>query len=266
MTLQPKQLLFWASALVMPSMAHAVSSQTAQIFNKENRELEPPPKTLRANSEEASLRFREGSSRIARKVAKNDESEASASLEPSTIEIPETRTVTAPYDGAYTRPRSTARRKSNGYSGDRFFGLGFMAAGAYGIFGAEVDFTLAPDWSAGFGLGTGMSYNTWAAHARHFFMRGRWSPMLEAGYAQWSVGKIPANKEGVMPGYLSQRFFENADGQIPTARSAYLLYPGIGVLYQHESGLAGIMELQYFVNASDFSGALYGTFGMYYFF
>lgn len=255
--------------------AFAVSVRTAEIFNKGNRELAPPPRSLKANSEDARLRMRTGSERLARKIARSDSEEGSASASLVPVEDPddsvESGSASASSPSAYrparTRSMAKAERRSRGYNGDRFFGLGFVGAGAYGVFGAEADFGIGDNWTAGFGLGTGMAYSTWAVHGRYYFQQARWSPLVEVGYAQWDLSKIPRDGAGsIMPHHLAQRFFGVNGDQVEGPSTAHIIYPGLGVMYQNRTGLAALFEIQYFVNASDFSGALMGTMGVFFYF
>lgn len=250
--------------------ASAVSPRTAEIFRKERRELTPPPRKLRANSENADLRYASGAERVSRKLAADEEGQhdtrsASASLE-NDDEDEREDTGGAPFRRYKPHARSLFPRRSQGYSGDRTFGLGFLGAGAYGVFGAEVDFGVTRDWSAGFGVGTGMSYSTWGAHGRYYFQNARWSPLVEVGYAQWHLGRAPVDGSPVLPSHLAKILFANGNGRLRESSTAHVVYPGMGVLYQHKSGLAAIAELQYFISATNFTGALFGTMGAYFYF
>lgn len=248
--------------------ANAVSPRTAEIFRKERRELSPPPRKLRANSENADLRYATGAERVSRKLASEEEdresrsASATASIE---SDDEDERDEGAPFRRFKPRARSVFPRRSQGYSGDRTFGLGFLGAGAYGVFGAEVDFGVTRDWSAGFGVGTGMSYSTWGAHGRYYFQNARWSPLVEVGYAQWHLGRAPVDGSAVLPSHLTKILFA-PNGRLRDSSTAHVIYPGMGVLYQHRSGLAAIAELQYFISATNFTGALFGTMGAYFYF
>lgn len=259
-------------ALGMPLVSHALSQKTAEIFQKSRRELGPPPKGLKATEENSSLRYKTAAQRLDKKTESDsgDDAFASATLTPSDDFDEEDRPAAA----SSPRPRRMSRsrglslaRRTEGFDGHRFFGLGFLGAGAYGVFGAEVDFGINRDWTAGFGLGTGMSYNTWGIHGRYFLQKARWSPLVEFGYAQWNLSRVPIDGSGVIPGHLSKIFFENKDGLGGyQPKVAHIIYPGVGVLYQHRSGLAALFELQYFISATNFSGGLFGTMGAYFYF
>lgn len=253
-------------AVLSAADAFALSTQVSDIFRKDRRELEPPPRSLRATAENSAVRYSNGNARLARKTDEEDENvgSASASLFGNDDEdAPEAKPRRQSY-----RARSTSMaRRHQGFVGDRYFGLGFVGAGAYGVFGGEVEFgVVPPDWTFGFGVGTGMSFSTWGLHARYFLEQARWSPLVELGYAQWSLGRVPADGLSVSPTHLSHLLFEDRKGEITRSRTAHLIYPGIGVLYQHKSGLAALFELQYMISARNFLGALYGTFGFFFYF
>jgi hypothetical protein len=276
-------LLALVAAAAPTQPAWAVSRKVAEIFRKDNRELPPPPKSLRASAADPDERFKAGVSRLTDKpaaastpkasvVKKNEEDDdAPETVSVKAPSVDESTWSTLPKASATESARPSLRRARPhrdyvSFDGRRTFGIGFMGAGAYGVFGAEVDFGLNEQWTAGFGLGTGMSYNTWGAHARYFIQTAKWSPLIEGGFARWNMGKVPVDGESVIPNHISQRFFADSNGVIPSPRAIYILYPGVGVLYQHRSGLAALLELQYFIHASNFAGGLFGTTGVYYYF
>jgi hypothetical protein len=66
---------------------------------------------------------------------------------------------------------------------------------------------------------------------------------------------------------MSERFLENKNGLLYPGTRAHLLYPGLGILYKHKSGIGFIAQVQYFINASGgFTGALGASSGIYMFF
>ncbi len=138
----------------------------------------------------------------------------------------------------------------------------------FSLFGINLDVSVLYNskLTAGFGLGTGMSYSTWGVHGRYFLQKSRWSTLVEMGYAQWHLGRVPRDGSAVIPNHLYRIFFEGSGRGILKPKTAHIVYPGIGVLYQHRSGLAALFELQYFVSATNFSGALFGTTGVYFYF
>ncbi len=146
-------------------------------------------------------------------------------------------------------------------------GLGFVGAGAYGLFGAELELALTPQWSAGFGIGTGLSYSTWGAYTR-FYFSGRESLQAygQFGYSNWHVGKANSDVADIRPAYLSERFLQDEGGDVPPDATAHLVYPAIGVLYQHRDGLAFGAQLMYFISATSFQGAPGGALSFYYYF
>jgi hypothetical protein len=249
----------WMLILAMgSSQGWALSNETAKIFDKKNRKLAAPPKSLRADKENPKLRFND-------QVDRAPSSEAAIESQP-VQSMPEFKDpeLQSYWDNRVEKRED--RLTKFAFSGQRTFGLGFVGAGAYGVFGMEFDFTAGQDWSFGFGLGTGMTYSTWGLHGRYFLKQGRLSSFIEAGYANWYMGKVPTSTEGDSSNYLLKRFvYQN--GQPPgSASRANIVYPGLGLLYQNSSGLAAMAQLQYMISARDFSGGLFASSGIYYYF
>lgn len=230
-------LLLWSA--LHSFQALAVSDKVQAIFDKKNRTVAPPSSDQQASP-------------------------------PSSI---------APLDRDFEEPKQSARdgykktrndRHQSGlrdtaFDGERIFGVGFMGAGSYGIFGAEVDLGIEKDWSIGLGIGTGMTYSTWSTYVRRYFKQGKVNTFFQVGYANWFLSKVPSGGDEVLPSFLSKRFFTD-DGVNLVRKRAHLLYPGLGVLFQHDSGLAALAMLQYLVSIDGFNGALFGGLGLYYYF
>ena len=168
--------------------------------------------------------------------------------------------------GGRPRPRNKHNRSGDVMS-DRVFGLGFVGAGAYGVFGGEVEFDFGQRWAGGFGLGTGIDYSSWGLYSRYYLREERIRTFLQMGYANWYMGKVPPRGQEVAPSFITNRFFEKtASGGFKADNRAHIVYPGIGVFFQQSDGLAAMVQLQYFISATDFSGALFGSLGVYYYF
>lgn len=178
-------------------------------------------------------------------------------------ELPDAEERTDYYQQLREKKRS---RGVPAFDGERVFGIGFRGAGAYGIFGAEFELGIDENLGFGLGIGTGMSYSAWASHLRYYFKsKGRVNTFFQAGYANWFLGKVPDDVLEIRPFYLGERFFET-DGALAIKR-VHIMYPAVGVLFQHESGLAAELLLQYLINLSGgLNGALYGGFGWSYYF
>jgi hypothetical protein len=244
-------------------MGEIVVSQTAsEILNKKNRVFEPPPKSLKANSEDKEFRIKTEAKRVEEGLKSfpvgdpetNSESQEGATTSTSTKTL-----------RSKLKNRDAIRR-GYGFSGERVFGLGFVGAGAYGIFAGEIDVAVNDDLSLGAGLGTGMSYSSWGLYARFYMKQSTLSSFFQAGYANWYMGKAPESAEDLAPYYLTKRFFVSETGRLPQSLRIHLLYPAMGVLYQHESGLAITGQLQYLINIQDFFGGLAGSLGFHYYF
>jgi len=289
-----KKLFLIIIALFSPLAARALSSQAERIFSKERRVIPPPPRTLLAERGPPTpgryaYRVATESSRTSRaprqpaaahrKKYKDIEVSTQPVKEEEIEEVAEEASaveeqpVTEPYAKKKSKKRSS--QSENGEYGantdseverDKNFGLGLVGGGAYGIFGAEIAFKVDDQWSAGFGLGTGMSYDTWGLQSRYHFREGTFSPFVQGGYANWYLRRISRTGEKVKPEYLANRFFDDKNGQLSEEKRLHLLYGGIGVLYQGTGGVATSVQLQYFIHLRGFEGGLFGALGVYYYF
>ncbi len=259
------------AALCVPIISNALSDQVMRIFSKDRRLIAAPPRTLLADRRPSGA-----------KQKKYKDLEVSTKPEDeSDVEKIEEQPVSEPYSKKAHRKKKVesedqAERTQNegneekastgGRHHQRTFGVGLVGGGAYGVFGGEVDFRIADQWSGGFGVGTGMSYSTWGIQSRYFFSEGAFSPFTQMGYASWYLERISHTGEKVKPEYLANRFFGDKNGKLTEDSRLHLIYGGIGVLYQAASGVAASLQLQYFIHLQGFEGGLYGAFGMYYYF
>lgn len=276
----------------------AYSDKVNRIFDKRQRTLDAPPRSLRADRKPstpaASPRFPAADSEPGSTVMASGKEVPSGPSDGGTVNpatalpapprnietesrmekldfqpvAPLGRPRPVPQTSYMERNRSAIRSdklSSVAFSGERVFGIGFVGGAQYGVFGAEIDFKVDESWSAGFGWGTGMSYSTWGLHARRYLHRGTFSTFMKFGYANWHLGQVPRDGENVSPQFLVKRFL-GVDGNLVLNKTAHLVYPSIGIDYQHESGIAFHALLQYLVGVSDFSGALYAGAGFFYYF
>jgi len=260
-----------------------VPDDVSKIFDKNQRRLENPPTALRSNDTNADTRYFSGMKRLNRSVGAEDESQSQ--VPPSDANSLEVMDPITSISNPQPAPTASSRvvivrdgisdsrdqkRQASlseyGFNGRRVFGVGFVGAGAYGIFGAEVDFGFGNDWSGGFGIGTGMAYSTWGLHARKTFATGNLTPYFQVGYANWFLSRNPYREDEIYPLYLGEQFLQDKDGNFKVRKRIHLVYPALGLLYQSESGLAFMMHLQYLISALDFKGALAGSFGMHFYF
>lgn len=248
--------------LFLIPQAMALSPEAANILSKKNRRLQAPPRALRASEANVDLRYASGRSRLA---SSNSSSSYGSELE----SVP----VTSPNDYINTPPGGSASMSfdyGNGSNSklDRVFGLGFVSAGAYGVFGAELDFSLLDEWTFGFGVGTGMNYSSWGLHSRYLLRKSAaFTPFVELGYANWRLDKISSRRGEVLPAHLAERFFsKNKSGRLDQGDTAHIVYPGFGVSYMLASGLSLVGQAQYMIHLGDFSGGLTGSAGVYYYF
>lgn len=243
---------------VVPS-AMALSPEAANILSRKNRRLEAPPRALRASEANVDLRYASGRSRLAANSSSGNDSELES--------IP----VTSPSDYINT-PRSGGSMSFDYDTGhsklDRIFGLGFVSAGAYGVFGAELDFSLLNEWTFGFGVGTGMNYSSWGLHSRYIVRKSAaFTPFIEIGYANWRLDKVSNRNGEVLPAHLAERFFsKDGSGKLLSGDTAHIIYPGMGISYMLATGLSLSGQAQYMVNLGDFSGGLTGSAGIFYYF
>ncbi len=262
------------SVLVFSLGAHAVPKDVARIFDKSQRRLEAPPESLRSDETNADSRYFSGVNRVQRRLS-SDETVVAAGSDNLEVSDP----VTAPPTPQTVPPTSSRvvirgdrgerreqRLGSYAFDGRRVFGVGFVGAGSYGIFGAEVDFGFGNQWAGGIGIGTGMAYSSWGFHARKYFQSGNLTPYVQFGYANWTLQRDPFRENEVYPIYLGEQFLQNKDGSFKVRKPVHLIYPALGILFQSQSGLAFSMQLQYLISALDFRGALAGGFGLHFYF
>jgi hypothetical protein len=232
------------------------ANEVSRILNKDNRNLDNPPASLRANNESSDMRYATGIKRT--QAALN----SGESLETVPVQSTEPSFQTPQYTARYRPSRALSE-----WFGERNLGVGFIGGGAYGVFGAETDLKITDDWSAGIGVGTGMSYRTWGLHGRYLFRQSPLTGFIEGGYANWYVYKVSKTGREVYPQHMSERFLERKNGVLLPGTRAHLLYPGVGMLYKHKSGMGAMAQVQYFINASGgFTGALGASGGLYMFF
>jgi len=262
--------LWFLSVAALSWESRASSSyadRTQQIFDRNNRVLESPPKSLRSRDDEMDRRVQKEKRRWLASETAEPKSD-SETLEISTPPLEEVPVRAA--DTARRAELRAQRRESRvgdyAFSGERVFGIGFVGAGAYGIFGTEFDFAVEENLSVGFGIGTGMTYSTWGLQARKSFQGGRLNTFVQVGYANWYMGRVSERDFEVRPQYIADRFFEKKASRFVEGSRVHLAYPGLGVLFQHSSGLAAIVQIQYLLSLSDFAGALSGSAGLYFYF
>lgn len=272
------------------SFAAEVDEEISKIFDRRQRQLSSPPKSLRARgASKDDARFQEGLNRVQRRMATTPEEPATDAVD-DTADIPaaegdlsETK-VNAPLipaaastsesrKGKIVIIRESRREKRQGvlnsysFDGNRAVGLGLVGGGAYGIFGAEVDLGFGAKWSGGFGVGTGMAYSTWGIYARKYFSEGPLSTFIQIGYANWNISGVTYREKAIYPEYLANLFFDKSpSGDFSSRKGVHLVYPSTGFLYQTKSGLAYSLALQYFINSANFTGALYAGTGMHFYF
>lgn len=261
------------ASLASISARASVSNEVQSIFDKNKRRLAPPPRSLRADKAQMDYRYSTGAERAEQLYLKEGNYAEATTALPTEADFENnvrSSPVTSPFSrDAYSAAEVPHRRKrkiSSGFDGERVFGLGFVGAGAYGIFGLEADFTVAPQWSAGLGLGTGMAYTTWGAYARYYFKESTWNPFFQVGYANWSLQRTSKTGEKLSPEFLADRFFQDQNGNLQVGQRLHLVYPALGVLYQNPSGFAVSTQLQYFVSVNGFTGGLYGDVGFHFYF
>ncbi len=249
----------------------ALSPEAERIFSRQYRVYAPPPRSVRA-SRGIDSKLYAANDRATKKKYEDIEISAQAKgvqdssdepLEEQAVEEPlakKERVKKKSKDGD-TQVEESAELKK------RRFGVGVVGGGAYGIFGLEFDFRLHEQWTAGFGFGTGMTYDTWAAHSRFFFSEDTaFSPFTQMGYANWYTRRTSQTGDKVKPQFLTERFFDGSNGNVPPNKRVHLLYGGIGVLYQSHNDVAVAAQLDYFIHLKNFEGGLYGSVGLYYYF
>jgi len=244
-------------SLFLGAHSNAIAPEAQRILNRQNRRIDSPPQGLKANNAALDYRYAAGVERTQSAV-----NESSAPIE--------TVPVQSVYDGQTIPQSKMAPRDERGlgqYLGDRNLGIGFISAGAYGVFGTEVDLAIDRHWSAGLGIGTGMTYRTWGFHSRYLFRPSSLTGFVEAGYTNWYLHKASITGEAVYPQHMAQRFLSDSSGKYVSGARAHLVYPGFGILYKHRSGMGAIAQIQYFINTSGgLQGALGGSAGLYLYF
>jgi len=271
-----EKTLYFAWAMCTLLLTGTALADATQIFNKNRRTLNPPQRNLKTSNENFKERVESESERFHRVPADSttpqgtNGAEKSAQKSNSTEDslVITTQPVSAPAvtNTSGRSTRKVARRGTRQFDGERIFGIGIVGAGSYGIYGTELEFAFDEQTTFAVGLGTGMSFSTWGFHGRRFFnSSGRLSTFMEAGYANWYMGKSPTQPRESVGNYLAYRFFfENSDVQ--QRKRVDILYPSIGVMGHFKSGLALSAQLQYMVALHDFSGGLYGSAGLYFYF
>jgi hypothetical protein len=241
--------------------AQALSQRTIDIFDKRNRVLDPPPDALRSNQAELGYRYSAEAQRLKRAPAMDSDAINEAAL----VEDED------PDNSRHLRKnlRRERRRKAESeydFAGDGLFGVGFVGAGPYGIFGAEAELAVGKRLYVGAGLGTGMSYSSWALHARYTLVKGQsLNTFFEAGYANWQLGRVSTSGKELRPSYLADRFFSD-DGRLDPGEHAHMVYPGLGVVFQGDSGLAASMQVDYLMNLNGFEGGWTAAMGFYFYY
>lgn len=274
-----KRLLFLTAAALLfgtSFTAGAVPSDVSKVFDRNKRKLDSPPSSLRSNDTNADTRYSvaEDSFEDAMQVNTSADGAQQTDLDSQPIQdlsgadesyqLPSKRKVVV--NPELRSQERAAKLEEYAFSGKRIFGVGFVGAGAYGIFGAEIDFGFDDEWTGGLGIGTGMSYATWGLHARRFFQQGSLTPYFQVGYANWVMNSAPRGEKDVFPLYLGEQFLIDSDGNYKVKEHIHLVYPAIGVMFQSSSGLAFQLHLQYLLSALSFTGALAGSFGFYFYF
>jgi hypothetical protein len=281
-----KMALILITAIPVFAQAGQVDEEVSRIFDRSQRQLASPPKSLRSKSRvKDDSRFQEGLNRVQRRMSATAEdlSNEPAGEGPQSGSEPIESKVDAPLVPSAASPSETRRGKiviiresrkekrqglleNYSFDGNRAVGLGLVGGGAYGIFGAELDLGFGSKWSGGFGLGTGMAYSTWGLYARKYFLEGPISTFIQLGYAHWNIPNVPYREKTIYPGYLSRLFFGDSTDNLQSKKRVHLIYPSTGILYQTKSGLAYSAAIQYFINAANFTGALYASLGMHFYF
>lgn len=165
------------------------------------------------------------------------------------------------------RERRRGEYRRDEFASDQVFGIGLVAAGVYGLFGVELDFKIKENASVGFGLGTGMSYDTWGLYYRHRLYRGqKIDTFFQAGFATWQASRASSRGRTPKPSYLAKKFLTDDDGNFESGEQAYIVYPAFGAIYQFDSGPAIFAAVQYLMRADEFRAALYGMLGTTFYF
>lgn len=275
-----KRFFSFAGAAFMFGSSFSVSAlpnDVSQVFDRNKRKLDTPPSSLRSDDVNAETRYSVAEDSLEDAMQVNTDAEGATQTDLDSQPIQD---LSGGEDDTYVYPpkrkvvvnselrsqERAAKLEEYAFSGKRIFGVGFIGAGAYGIFGAEIDFGFNDEWTGGLGIGTGMTYATWGLHARRFFQQGSLTPYFQVGYANWVMNSAPREEKDVFPLYLGEQFLLDNDGNYKVGEHVHLVYPAIGVIFQSSSGLAFQLHLQYLLSALNFTGALAGSFGFYFYF
>lgn len=239
--------------ILFSSISFSLSPEAQRILSRQNRKIDSPPSGLKADKANLDYRYAKGVERT------------------EAVSSPSESIQRVPVDSVYKETESKAAIKDERglgqFLGERNLGIGLISAGAYGIFGAEVDLTVSNNWTAGLGIGTGMTYRTWGFHSRYLFRPSALTGFVEAGYSNWYLHKASKTGEAIYPQHMADRFLTNSSGAYVSGARAHLVYPGFGILYKHRSGMGAIAQVQYFINTSGgLQGALGASAGLYLYF
>lgn len=116
-------------------------------------------------------------------------------------------------------------------------GLGVVAGGAYGIFGAALDLNLSPRWSFGIGTGRGDPFQTVVVSMKRYtnLWDSSWLPFFGLNVSRWeNFGSLEPIIE-TTPSYLGSTFMSEADRSRGKIRST-ILNPTLGLQYTQLTG------------------------------
>lgn len=151
---------------------------------------------------------------------------------------------------------------------ERKMGIGFMAAGATGVAGINMQMNFALDTGFEIGYGTGRDFNAFHFSIKQLLGTGFFAPYYGLGYARWSGRGQPIGSRS-NPGILSEKFLSGEERQSGEF-AENLIYPSLGFqVYKMSGDWAGssiFAELVYLVDLDDFSGGPTGGLGYTYFF
>jgi len=132
------------------------------------------------------------------------------------------------------------------------FGVGFMLMGPYGIGGLELDFRMGTRSTLGLGVGTGHLYHTWHLYGRHFmFSNGPIQSFVQLGYTNWrSRDKLIGNTNS-FPEFLTKEFLTDGNRNFTGKENGHMIYPAIGVNYEHHLGINIYGIIQYLIRVDE---------------